>query len=443
MLGMTLAWRLRQLGYAPTVLDASPQAGGLAASQRIGDYTWDRFYHVILLSDANLRGLLEELDLADRLRWRTTRTGFYVDGRLFSLSTSLDFLKFPPLSVLDTVRLGITVLAAARRTDGRPLESVLVTDWLRRWSGRRTFERLWLPLLESKLGENYRVASAAFIWAIIARMYAARRSGLKREMFGYVEGGYGTVLERFTERLRASGVELECGCAVTRVEDQDEHVDVVSADGTRRQFDRVVLTMPSPRIVATCPQLTAAERARLNKVVYQGVICGMLLLRRPLAGYYVTNLTDPALPFTGVIEMTALVGEERFGGHSLVYLPRYLAQDDPYWQRDDAGVRTDFIAGLTRMYPDLRPDDVQAFELSRARQVMAVSTLRYSAEVLPPLRTSMPNVFVVNSTQIANGTLNVNETVGLANAQAAALARELEARPARPSPAQLQRAAHR
>jgi hypothetical protein len=44
--------------------------------------------------------------------------------------------------------------------------------------------RIWLPLLKSKLGDNYRITSASFIWATIARMYAARRSGLKREMFG-------------------------------------------------------------------------------------------------------------------------------------------------------------------------------------------------------------------------------------------------------------------
>jgi protoporphyrinogen oxidase len=188
-----------------------------------------------------------------------------------------------------------------------------------------------------------------------------------------------------------------------------------------------VLTTPCPHIASACPQLSESEKARLDAVVYQGVVCASLLLRRPLAGYYVTNLTDASLPFTGVIEMTSLVGVERFGGHSLVYLPRYLTQDDPYWQRDDADVRADFLAGLTRMYPDLREDDVLAFEVSRVRSVMAVSTLRYSTEVLPPLRTSVPNVFVVNSSQIANGTLNVNETVGLANAKAAELSRLLGA----------------
>ena len=43
-------------------------------------------------------------------------------------------------------------------------------------------------------------------WATIARMYAARQSGLKREMFGYVRGGYARVLERFAEVLEAAGV---------------------------------------------------------------------------------------------------------------------------------------------------------------------------------------------------------------------------------------------
>ena len=45
------------------------------------------------------------------------------------------------------------------------------------------------PLLRAKLGDAYQAASAAFIWATIQRLYAARRSGLKKEMFGYVPGG--------------------------------------------------------------------------------------------------------------------------------------------------------------------------------------------------------------------------------------------------------------
>jgi protoporphyrinogen oxidase len=193
------------------VIEGAAATGGLAAPQSIGGFTWDRFYHVILMSDSNLRAMLGELGLADRLRWSNTRTGFYTDGELYSLSTSLEFLRFPPLNLVDKARLAATILYASRIRDGPGARDRPGDEWLGRLSGRRTLERIWIPLLKSKLGENYRLASAAFIWAIIARMYAARRSGLKREMFGYVEGGYAEVLPRLRERLEIEGVQFRCG----------------------------------------------------------------------------------------------------------------------------------------------------------------------------------------------------------------------------------------
>jgi protoporphyrinogen oxidase len=427
LLGMTLALRLTRAGHQVTLIEGAPATGGLVEAQSIGGYRWDRFYHVILLSDANLRGLLDELGLAADLRWATTRTGFYVDGRLHSLSDSLEFLTFPPLSLYDKLRLAYTILHASRITDWRPLEAISVTEWLERLSGPRTFERIWLPLLKSKLGENYRLASASFIWAIIARLYAARRSGLKREMFGYVEGGYDAILARFRERLDEIGVESLCGAPVAEVTEADDGVDVRLRGGDVRRFDDVVLTVPCPQVATLCPQLTAAEQERLQRVVYQGIACASMLLRRPLARYYVTNIVDRWVPFTAVVEMTTLVNPARFGGNSLVYLPRYLAQADAFWQRTDEEIREEFLAAVGRMYPAFRRDDVLAFQVARVRHVLAVSTLHYSDEALPPVRTSLPHVHVVNSAQVANGTLNVNETVGLANAKAAELAPLLRA----------------
>ena len=418
---MTLAHRLQAAGMRPTILEAAPRTGGLASSQTIGGYTWDRFYHVILLSDQNLRGLLDELGLTDLLRWGTTRTGFFTDGELYSMSDAIEFLRFPPLSLIDKVRLAGTIIYASRLRNWRRLESIPVADWLRRLSGRRTLERIWLPLLRSKLGENYRLASASFIWAIIARLYAARRSGLRKEMFGYVEGGYDVILRRFNERLERNGVETLCEQRVTGVHDLGAEVEVQCENGIRHLFDRVILTIPAPRVAAACPQLSERERARLDRVVYQGIICGSMLIRKPLAGFYVTNITEAWVPFTAVIEMTSLVDRERFGGHSLVYLPRYVTQTDPAWNTPDEALWASNFDALERMYPGFHRRDVVATQMGRVREMLAVTTLRYSDETLPPLTTSLPNVYVANSAQIANGTLNVEETVTLANRQAAEL----------------------
>jgi protoporphyrinogen oxidase len=420
LLGMTLARRLTSQGHRVTVLEAAPQSGGLAAPARLGDYTWDRFYHVVLQSDAHLRALLEELGLTERMHWRPTRTGFYIDGRLRSLSSTLEFLRFPALGMLDKARLGATILYAARLRDWQPLEAILASDWLQRWSGRRAWERLWLPLLRAKLGDNAEVASAAFIWAIIARMYGARTTGRKQETFGYVEGGYASILRRFDERLAELGVEIVYGARTTEVRSEHGLVRVKATMGDY-EFDDVILTIPCSRIVQVCPQLTVAECDRLRSVRYQGIVCAALLLDRPLADYYITNITDRRVPFTAVIEMTALVDRAHFGGNALVYLPKYLTQQDAFWNKTDAEVEDEFLTALEAMYPQFRRQQVRVCQISRVREMLAVTTLHYSSSVLPPTATSLDRVFIVNSAQIANGTLNVNETLALAERKAGEL----------------------
>src|ERR1043165_2729142 len=217
-LGLTLALRLSENGAKVTIFESAPEIGGLASAWQIGDVVWDKHYHVTLLSDAFTRKVVEEIGLGDEFEWVETKTGFYTDGKLVSMSNTLEFLKFPPLDLISKFRLGATIFYAARVKDWKALEKISVEDWLSKLSGRRTFEKMWKPLLKAKLGEAYKETSAAFIWATIQRMYAARNSGLKKEMFGYVRGGYARVLERFGEYLQEKGVEIRLNERVERVE---------------------------------------------------------------------------------------------------------------------------------------------------------------------------------------------------------------------------------
>ncbi len=412
MLGLTLAWRLSEVGQQVTVVEAAPELGGLASAWQLGGITWDRHYHVTLLSDSFLRTLLKEIDLDDEFEWRITQTGFYADGGLFRLNNAIDYLKFPPLNFIDKVRLAGTIMYASRIEDGRSLERVPLTEWLIKLSGKRVFELIWRPLLRAKLGDNYTQASASFIWAVIRRLYAARRSGLKTEMFGFIPGSYDRILKRLSERLTARGVSLELGCPVESIERTGNGVQVRSRLGDQ-QYDQVVVTLAGPLASKVCVGLKPEEKERLEGIVYQGIVCASLVLKRPLTQYYLTYITDETIPFTAIVEMTALIGTEQLDGRSLIYLPRYVTSEDPYWALSDAEVEEHFMAGLRRMHPGLAPDDILAFRISRVRQVLAISTLNYS-DRLPPMITSVPGLHVVNSAHIVNGTLNVNETVGLA-----------------------------
>jgi len=422
MLGATLALRLAGAGQEVTLYESAPELGGLASAWSIGDVVWDRHYHVTLLSDANLRRLLGELGIEEELRWVVTRTGCYSNGRLYSVSNTLEFLRFPPLRLIDRLRLGWTVFYASRVRRWERLEEVPVEKWLGRHSGSRALDQFWRPLLRSKLGDDYRRSSAAFIWAVIQRLYAARRSGLKREQFGYVPGGYARVLHRLAERLARAGVRLRLGAAVEAV--GYDGSPYVTSGGVVEHYDRVVVTTAAPVAARLVSGLTQAERQLLEQMPYLGIVCASLLLDRPLSPFYVTNITDPGFPFTGVIEMTALVDPAQFGGRHLVYLPAYLPAGHPLFDATDDEVRAQFLAALTRMYPDLRPEQVQHFRVSRVGLVLPVPTLGYSKR-LPPQDTSLPGIHIVNSAHIVNGSLNVNETVGLAESAAKRLLAEM------------------
>ncbi len=413
-LGMTLALRLARQGKKVTLFESAPYLGGVAGAWELGGVVWDRHYHVTLLSDSSLRSLLKELGLESQISWVETKTGFYTNSQHYSMSNSLEFLRFPPLNLVDKFRLGLTILYASRLRNWKKLEGISVSDWLRRWSGEHTFNAIWLPLLRSKLGENYKKASAAFIWAIIARMYAARRAGMKKEMFGYVPGGYATVLERIATLLGQEGVTVRLEQPASRVESAGRNeVRVALRNGESEVFDQVVLTMAAPHAAQVCQGLSREELDRLQGIEYQGIICASLLLRKPLSPFYVTNITDPGLPFTAVIDMSALVNRKYFAGNGLIYLPKYIPADSPEFELPDKVIEEQFVGGLRRMYPQFDPGELLAFRVSRVRYLLPISTLGYS-DRLPPISTSIPGVHIVNSVHIVNGTLNVNETIQLA-----------------------------
>ncbi len=412
---MTLALRMAKQGHDVTLIEAAPVLGGLASVWNLGDIVWDRHYHVTLLSDSRLRNLISELDLEDKMKWVETKTGFYTGGKFYSMSDTKEFLSFPPLNLFEKLRLGGTIFLASKIKNWKRLEKITVEKWLRRWSGNSVFQKIWEPLLKCKLGEAYKKTAASFIWAHTSRMYKARRTGLKKEMFGYVEGGYRTIIEKMEQDLVKLGVTIKTACPTSKVEKQNDgrfNVEFVG-DEPAAEFDRVIMTTPNAILERTCVDLSAEEKSKFSDIDYLGIVCASLLLKKPLSVYYVTNLTDDWVPMTAVIEMTTIVDPKELGGNSLVYLPKYVPAEHEMFGKTDDEVKESFLSALERMYPDFTRDDVLAFEISRVRNVMAIPTLRYS-EKLPKQNTSVEGLYIVNSSYILKGNLNVNESITIA-----------------------------
>ena len=164
----------------------------------------------------------------------------------------------------------------------------------------------------------------------------------------------------------------------------------------------------------TLVELKAKAYDILAQIEYLGVVCLLLVLKRRLSPYYVINLLDRALPFTGIVESTNVISPLNYGDRHLVYLPKYVTKDDPLVNLSEYEISSLFLEKLRRVFPDLNDKDILREKIFREKYVQPVLDLGY-LERQVGFRTPVPCVYLVNSSMIANSTLNNNAIINLAD----------------------------
>jgi protoporphyrinogen oxidase len=437
ILGLTLAYRLAAQGHRVDLIEAEPALGGLAATHDYGPFFWDRFYHCILPQDTSLIALLADLGLDQDLRWTRTGTGYYARGRMYDMNGNADFLRFPLLTLVDKGRLAAAVIYATRFANPNDLYRVSAEQWLIRICGKRAYSVFWQPLLKAKFGPFHDQVAAVFIYATLVRLFGARSKAAGAESLGYVSGGYRRILDRFAERLRATGGTIRTASPVTALTGAaapsggGEGVRVEwragdAGDTRARQpagdtYDQVFFTAPTRlarRVAAPgfLPHIDAVERGNPTSAHYLGVACLVLALEAPLTPYYVLNIGEPSVELTGLIEMTNLIDRaSQTSGLSLIYLPRYMDSESKEFGQPDAALREAmFERGLKRLFPSFQPARARYAGVHRARYVQPLPLVRDGGgpEGDPTPACARP-FQILNTAMLRCATLNNNEVVAL------------------------------
>jgi protoporphyrinogen oxidase len=365
----------------------------------------------------HLRRLCEDLGIADQLRFRETRSTFYVDGGLYSMNSLLEFLLFKPLSPYQRLRLGGTIALAQFYRDWQSLERVPLRDWLVRLGGRGVFERLWGPMLDAKFDGQWAQTRATWMWSRLVRMKSTREGANQREQSGHLVGGYKTLLTAMARVIEQAGGRIHLRTPVDSVRVQQGRATGVIVRGEERAYDQVVVTMQGPvarRLLAGAP---TEYLARLDAIRYLGIVCPLMVLDRPLTGTWVVNIADRRLPLTGVIETTAYIDPALVGGHHLVYLPKYTAPGSPWLQRSDAEIRQEWLAAVKQMVPSFDEGSVRYFLVHREQYVEPLHPVGGAA--MPGIETPVPGLYLATTAQIYPALTN-GESVTVHAATAAA-----------------------
>ncbi|MEM9142090.1 MAG: NAD(P)/FAD-dependent oxidoreductase [Bacteroidota bacterium] len=406
-MGLVLAHKISNANAQVTVFEQDSQLGGLSTHQDYGDFIWDRFYHVILPTDNHLIRLIEALDLGESLCWRRSLTGYYVQKKFYSISSSKEFLLFPPLNLWDKFMLGYTLFFGSRITNWKKLEKISSKDWLIRMGGKKTFEKFWRPLLLAKLGENHEKVSAVFIWTYIKRLFEARSSTAQKEHMGYVRGGYKTVFDQLKKTLSEKGSKVLLDCTIKHISPGPSRGILLAHGNKTEHFDKVIFTAPLGALNAVAaPELFEISNKGQN-VEYLGVICLVLITKKPISPYYVLNLADREVPFTGVIGMSSLVDLDQTAGYHITYFPKYVTSNHAFWAKSDEALQNIFMDGVKNLYPEFAESDIVSARIHKASKVQPLQVLNYS-QIIPRIRTKHPDFYVLNTSQFVNDTLNNN-----------------------------------
>ena len=397
--GLAAAYELVQRGYRPIVLEGDSQVGGLAAAFQIDGTSIERFYHHWFTNDHHISALVHELGLKDRLVYRPTRTGMYFANQLYRLSTPLDVLRLPVLSLADRLRLGLTLLRARRVRDWREIDHLGAAEWMRKLGGETTFRVVWEPLLRNKFGSYAEDVSAAWFWSKL-RLRGGSRGARGEERLAYFRGGFAALADELVHRIERAGGEVRLRTPAVGLAIENGEVRGVESAAGLITAEAVILTPALPIVVQLIrPHVDTAYADRLGAIDYLANICVVLELTRSLSELYWMNVNDPGFPFVGVIEHTNLDQADPAGRRHIVYLSRYLPASDPMFGATDDEIVRFTLPHLRRMFPDLGPECISAAHVWRARYAQPLA-LRNYGKLVPPHETPVQGLLLASMAQV-------------------------------------------
>jgi protoporphyrinogen oxidase len=408
--GLASAHFLLKDGCRPVILEAGNQLGGLGTYFEHEGFSFERFYHVILDSDAELLALIDELGLASDMIFRESRMGFHTGGRPYPLNSAADLLRFDAISLASRLRVGLAGLVLRwSRQENRDLDNIIAGQWLRRLFGAAATERIWIPLLRAKFGDAWEQVPAYWMWSRLTR-----EKGSAKEVKGELRGGYRRIAETLRDSILARGGEVRLNCPVAAIGQDAGRIWVEHAAG-REQFDAVISTLPLS-VLAKLARGELAAQTPLPDLRYQGVVNVVVISRAQVQPYYWTAVVDPAFPFQGIVETTNLIPLEWTGGRHLAYLMNYCSGDP----RTDDELRRQALEGLGALYPAFRAADVEATYVFRAPFVEPLWTVGYLA-CKPTPRVGNTNLYLCTTAQSYPKVNSWNTSVGLAKQTISAL----------------------
>jgi len=390
-MGLAVAYQLARNGYQPIVYEADDRIGGMAAHFDFGGISIERFYHFHCTSDIAFIEILKELNLSDKLHWKSTAMGYWYKNILQEWGNPLALLRFKGVGLIAKFRYGLHIYLSTKRNNWLPLDSQNAVDWVKRWVGPQAYEVFWRRLFEYKFYDYVDNLSAAWIWSRIRRIGRSRYN-IFHEKLGYLDGGSETLLNAMKSNIELNGGKIYLNSSVEKVVIEDKTLKGIQIGGILEPFEQVISTIPIPYIDRLIPDLPPEIKSQYIYKKNIAVVSVIVKLRKPFTQYFWLNTSDDEMDIPGLIEYTNLRGL----GSSIVYVPFYIPGNHSKYSETDEQFKEKVTRYLVKINPNLKPEDFLDVHVSRYRFAQPICEVGFK-NTMPPVKLPIDGLYVADT----------------------------------------------
>lgn len=404
-MGLAVAYQLARDGHQPVIFEADDRVGGMTAAFDFSGLSIERYYHFHCISDHAFLKVLDELGLADKMRWVATKMGYWYQNSLQPWGNPIALLRFRGLGLVAKFRYGLHAFLSTKRNDWKPLDNVEATGWIKRWVGKEAYEVMWRKLFDYKFYDYTDNLSAAWIWSRIRRIGRSRYS-LFKEKLGYLEGGSETLLQALREDILKNGGILKLSTPVNRVVLEAGKVTGIESRDGFEAFDKVISTVPLPYVPRIIPDLPEDLLAQYRSVKNIAVVCVIAKLKKPLTENFWLNTNDPEMDIPGLVEYSNL----RPLKEAIVYVPFYIPGEHPKFSEPDENFLAKVRRYLKKINPALTDDDFIELRASRYRYAQPICQPEYLKSI-PSAKVPVDGLWVADTSYYYPEDRGISESI--------------------------------
>jgi protoporphyrinogen oxidase len=393
--GLSAAYALSKENHDVTIFEKDALPGGLAIGFSKPQWQWtlEKHYHHWFSNDDSVLRLAKEINYPVVIK--RPKTCVYIQNNIFQLDSPLKVLTFPPLPLMDRLRMAAVLGFLRYNPFWKPLEKLHAATFLEKTMGKRAYRLIWEPQMNSKFGEYVPTISLAWFWARIKKRTAD---------LVYPQGGFLAFANQVTKKIEAMNGKFFFQTEVTKIVTKESGVSITIKDTSGKIhehiFDKVIVTLPSFFFTKIAPDLPKEYTHSLLQLQGLGAINLVLRLKKPFFSNntYWLSVCDKSSPVMAIVEHTNFMDKRHYNNEHLVYLGNYVSKNHPYFSLTKEQLIKTYDAFLQKIHPHYEKDliGVEMFAVPFAQPIIPVNYSR----MLPPIETPLPNVFLANIQQV-------------------------------------------